>query len=84
MDKEKVIMLLKSQRDEMDQLLVDVGGTDFRKELFSADSINGYIQDSFREIVTQLEKHETKRALEYAKEWSKTQWLETTEEIRQG
>lgn len=75
MDKEKTIMLLKSQRDEMDQLLVDIGGKRFRRELFNANTINGMIRDSFRDIAYLLKKHETKKALELAEEWSKRDWL---------
>lgn len=77
-DKARLLMLLKSQREELDQTIREFGGKEHSEELFDANSINGLIQGAFQDIVMILERHDTATAIEWARKWADDEWLKTT------
>lgn len=76
--RENVIQMLKSQRYQIDDMLLDLGGVRFNEDLFDADTVNDMIQSSFRDIVWQIKEGNIATAYEMAARGTEKQWLKNS------
>lgn len=77
-DNENVIRMLKSQRYQIDDMLLDLGGDRFVEDIFDADTVNDMIQASFRDIIWQIKEGNIAAAYEMAARGTEKQWLKNS------